>query len=579
MTGSQIRKARSTKGWTQAELAERLGCGQSTLSMIESDQLRASPDIIKRIARIFDTVSTTKKVPGCMTTNISHEKCHHGVVWHPNVQHYYGEGLYYLLIKFARYAPWIPDDGVNPMSPLEVIHTLLEKVGAYGHCIYEVFGDMDLLVRVWLDTDRYKLLKDRLARSRQIMDTQAFACDTEDYLWAIPQGRWRDVTDHEIAASSKEIESCSKQLSLGKPWQDIDNAVSLSEEGFILKFLDDGALATLNAKDNTSIKFFTFLEISPRSLSASHIGRHTTNQVINSVRAICEQEEYGISDVSVYLGTSRRLGNCLLKGTVKTSDYYRVYQLIVEGLSVLDQEASPHTYLSAAGTWHESDDLAPDPLAANREAKAILAFVGVRLDEVSDLDLGDPKSKALIAAYDAVSPLFTIDDESLLEQFVRGLLQEDQKAVRMGSSFLFEIERYMVEYFRFRIAESNSDKNFTKFVAQKIGELKLDAQEAEKDSKNIYCPPSSLAKFTLKDYEVFLAKFCPAREIAAELGADWQRNVVSTIEIRNKMAHGRFGDLIAKWADHMKEIAPAMCIYYRLRRWHLARDRQENKEE
>jgi len=545
--------------------------------MIERGELRASPAIDQKLKQLLLASRSTKGISGRRSSSGNNGKNHHGVVWHPNVHHYYGEGLYYLLLKFARYAPWTPADEDTPMSPLEGIHTLLEKVGAYGHCIYEVFGDADLLVRVWLDTDRYRLLKDHLSKSPQIMETQAFACDTEDYVWAIAQGRWREITDREIAARSKDIENCSKQLSRGIPHQDIGGATDLFDEGSILKFLNEGVPASSQAS-NTTIKFFTFLDVSSRALAASHVGRHTTTRVMNSVRSTCEQEEYGISDVSVYLGTSRRLGNCLLKGTVKTSDYYRVYELIVNGLSVLDHEASPHTYLSAAGTWEESDDLAPDPLAANREAKAILAFVGVRLDEVADLNLGDPKSKALIAAYDAIAPLFTIDDDNLLEQFVRGLLEDSEKAVRMGSSFLFDIEKFMVEYFRVRLAESHPDRNFTKFVAQRIGELRQEAKEAEANgTKNVYCPPPALGKFTLKDYEVFLAKFCPSGQLAEELGEDWQTNVVATIEIRNKMAHGRFGDLIVEWAQHMKEIAPAMCIYYRLRRWLAARARQKDQ--
>jgi len=544
MTGPQIRKARIAKGWTQVYLAKRLGCGQSTLSMIERGLLPLSPSIEKKLAGILVVAKTTKNHHAPKRSPQNHVNYHQGVVWHPNVHHYYGERLYYLLIRFARYAPYTPEEADRPMSPREGFHALLGNIGAFGHCIYEVFGDADLLVRVWLDTQRYSLLRDRLSRSREVIETQAFSCDAEDYLWAISEGRWRDLTDREIAARSKEIEYCSKQLSHGIPCQDVGGVRDLYNEGYILKFLNE-SIPTASQASNTTIKFFSFLDISPRALAASHVGRHATNRVMDSVRAMCEQEECRISDVSIYLGASRRLGNCLVKGTVKTADYYSAYGLVVDGLSLLDHEASPHTYLTASGLWHESDDLLSDPLTGDREAKAILAFVGVRLDEVGDLCLDDPKSKALIAAYDAIAPLFTIDDDNLLEQFVRGLLDDDQKAVRMGTSFLFDVEKLMVEYFRSRLAESYPGLNVRAFVGRKIGALRQEAKEAKaKGAKSAYFPPSALAEFTLKDYAVFLARSCSEKELADDLGADWQTNIERTIEIRNKMAHGRCGDLI-----------------------------------
>lgn len=574
MTGDEIKNARRSLKLTQTEFARLLGCGQSSLSTMEKGKMPVSETIRAAIEELLRNKTVNPVAPNALVSPFDSEKCHHGVVWHPNVHHYYGERLYYFLLRYSKYIVGTPADGQASTTPLEEIHGVLCHVGAFGHCLYEVFGDADILVRVWLDSERYRMLRSELATRYPRVHAIGFSCDTEDYLWAVSQGRWRDITNHEIAAVSKGIEACTKSFGAGVPFDAVAGARKLYDEGFILKFIGQRGANKSAVEARAGIKFFSFLELTQRSVEASQRGLHTASGITNALRAVCDRQEYGISDVSVYLGTTSNKGpgNCLLKGTVDTAKYYNIYRLIVDGLKVLDHEVSPHTFLSAARNWHESDDLAPNPLATNRKAKAILAYAGVGFHEYADLTEHDAVSDVLIEAYDAISPLFNIDVEMILGQFVRGLLGKDARVVLMGSSFLFEIERHMIPYFRFRISESNPGSEFGRFIGQKIDLLTSEATEAEKrGEKNVYRPQSTLTKFTLKEYEVFLAKFCPSEDVKRDLGEDWQRNIEATIEIRNKMAHGRYGDLIKGWAQHMKEIAPAMTIYYALKNWTVSR--------
>ena len=62
------------------------------------------------------------------------------VVWHPNIHRFFGERLYYLLIWMER-SPFIS----STLTDFEKVHKMLESVGAFGHCIYPIFGDADIL--------------------------------------------------------------------------------------------------------------------------------------------------------------------------------------------------------------------------------------------------------------------------------------------------------------------------------------------------------------------------------------------------------------------------------------------------
>lgn len=58
---AQIRLLREERGWTQAELAERAGTGQSRISSMEQiDYSRWSISTLKKLARVFDVALVVK---------------------------------------------------------------------------------------------------------------------------------------------------------------------------------------------------------------------------------------------------------------------------------------------------------------------------------------------------------------------------------------------------------------------------------------------------------------------------------------------------------------------------------------
>jgi transcriptional regulator with XRE-family HTH domain len=59
-TKSRLRAAREDANMTQAELAERVGVEQATISMLENEQIhRPSHDLVTRIARELNVAGET----------------------------------------------------------------------------------------------------------------------------------------------------------------------------------------------------------------------------------------------------------------------------------------------------------------------------------------------------------------------------------------------------------------------------------------------------------------------------------------------------------------------------------------
>ena len=484
---------------------------------------------------------------------------HHGFVWHPAVHHYFGEKLHYLLVQFSQYLPSrLRPDSEQHESTRDRLHRLLEDVGAYGHCIYEVFGDADILVRVWLDLARHEALYNRLRGEPFVSAVISFTCDRVEYFWAREQGQWRDISEKEIAEkhdlivrfANRPAENSGEQVPRDQDVRD------LSEAGFLLKPISEIQHDRQEKGGEREIKFFSFFQVSTKLLNQP---RHVIALVHDYYR------DYGqeVQDLSLYLGNGQP-GNCLLKGTTK--DYYHIYQLVVNAVCNIDLEASPHTYLAASLDWHESDDLAPSLAVSDVKARRIFAFAGVPFDAVAGLSVVDPRMSQLLQAYDAISPLFVVDDERFLSVLVGGLLDEDERAVKMGCTFLFDIETYIQKYLFARVSKSHFVKNSTRFVARKMAKMRAEALASEKTGKkNVYCPPEDLRECTLKDYAILLGTLCPETDVAGDLGEEWKSQIAKTLDIRNELAHGKFTDLVEEWSDYMKRLAPAMVLYYKLR--------------
>ena len=59
MNTSMIRRARNIQGWTQAQLAEKLGIDRTTLSRVETGFVQPGSELRKRIVEVLGIPATT----------------------------------------------------------------------------------------------------------------------------------------------------------------------------------------------------------------------------------------------------------------------------------------------------------------------------------------------------------------------------------------------------------------------------------------------------------------------------------------------------------------------------------------
>ncbi len=51
--GATVKRLRNKRGWTQEELATRLGCARNTIARIETGNRRPSLTLLERLARVL----------------------------------------------------------------------------------------------------------------------------------------------------------------------------------------------------------------------------------------------------------------------------------------------------------------------------------------------------------------------------------------------------------------------------------------------------------------------------------------------------------------------------------------------
>ncbi len=482
---------------------------------------------------------------------------HGAAVWHPGVHHFFGERLYYLRIACSQYVPYPRGslEEADPSSPVYQIHDLLGRVGAYGHCIYEVFGDADILARVWLTAERYQSLTKSLTSLSVVDRVEPFLCDSEDYIWARTLDRWREISEDDIAKRSNEIGECASGLRAGNPMMDGKSWRILWDERLILKVVDEQSNGS--QKDGLPLKFFSFLRLTPRLLRNSM-------RAVEQLRTACDEAAGGASDLSIYLG-SGSIGNCLLKGT--TTAYYGIYDIVASVLTHLDLDEPPRTLLVASRHWHESDDLNPGGATIDMRVRTICAYCLIPFETVARLLASDPKCKAMVEVYEDISPLLSVDEERLLSGFVSGLLDDDEPQLEAGLIYLFRIERDLKPYLLNRLQRSFPGEQPDAKLKQQIRRIRKPAADGQgKEDSKAFVIPSNVNEFTLMNYLYFLGKLGIDEDIAGDLGQNWKKQIQSTIELRNEMAHGRLAGLLNDWPRLMRRVAPALIIYYRLRR-------------
>jgi hypothetical protein len=121
---------------------------------------------------------------------MSEECTSKSVVWHPDIHQHYSEELFYYLIRSTGYFPEFKSGLLD----------LLSERSIRGFCLYDVFGDFDFMLRVWLTPqkreDLTKAFRDKAYRVSEFV-VREFV-----HLWHVQKDgslTSRNFTDVEIS--------------------------------------------------------------------------------------------------------------------------------------------------------------------------------------------------------------------------------------------------------------------------------------------------------------------------------------------------------------------------------------------
>jgi hypothetical protein len=101
-----------------------------------------------------------------------------GLYWHPDVHRQFGEELFFFLIQTK------PFDEHEAFGGLKAVMT---EFGVSAFCAYQLFGDFDILVRVWLPLGQYATFVERLvAQVKRLHSINRFHVTSIRDIWRFP---------------------------------------------------------------------------------------------------------------------------------------------------------------------------------------------------------------------------------------------------------------------------------------------------------------------------------------------------------------------------------------------------------
>jgi hypothetical protein len=333
------------------------------------------------------------------------------LLWRPEVHSYYNETLYYFLIAV---------NGDTDVLIAE-LDGRLAKIGVTGICLYEIFGQYDVLLRVWLTPNLEALLLDELEQLREnksISNFHPFRV-SQLYHWAYDQpdvpADERPITSgplRVLLTEKKEVRpDVVRQAQTGK----MDLIDSLKAEGALLYY---GPIF-----DARQIKFYAAIH-HPTPVAAT-----ISDMLSKSILEMLKQSGNGIHKYSLYVGDGFAWG--LVKGLAPDSYSVRDLLMVIRKI-VLPFDMRTTTYMVSVRTPIESDNVNHPSLATIEEAEPKQWLKSWLPELYSNTKLPSARTKELefhlINKYkDGISSILGSQEGDLVSGFVSGILHEEPR--------------------------------------------------------------------------------------------------------------------------------------------------------
>jgi hypothetical protein len=423
------------------------------------------------------------------------------LLWHPQVHTHFNETLYYCLI--------------NPRSPsggfLDDLRTALETLDIGGRCVYEVFGESDYLIRVWMNptaaAQLFKFFDDYRLQSLGVFRV------SEHHHWAfphrLPEAGVRGIRPEDVRRA-----------------QELDPAV-------IPRLTAFGACA--EADTNQGIKFFIAVPPPPRwEVPALELLR----------RALMKGGQHdGIIHESAYFGDGFTWG--LVKGVAK--DFFsirarvravnaEIAPFLIKTATLICSEPHPdeaeiisHTSLTL---WQSP----PDPVVLNWIAD---------LYEHPDLEFRrrmEDWVRRVLADRDSGG--ITEKDEETLHDYLLGVIGKDTRRASQPLLYWFlTVEAGLREAWeRVRAFRQRNEDGFESSKA--YASCKID-NEHQIGLGGLLC--------------LFVAS---KQALGLTAGHDTQLTIERIVKLRNSVVHGREGaDVVERWQQHIETLVNYLRLH------------------
>jgi len=434
------------------------------------------------------------------------------VVWHPDVHRHYGESLCFIYLNVRYY-----DDEVRKQ-----IMAVLADLKLAGYCYYDVFGSVDVLLRVWVRTSTRDSLLTKLRELPYVTVRSVFLCtEPPQYLW------WKEyrseLTLKEIIPH--EAETLTK----------VQAGDFRHESTDILK--KSGAVSIREVAKSDAIKFFvtiTFHGGVPRK------GVH--------LREAVEKADY-IDEKSIYSGPRAEY---IVKGT--TPSFYEVGRFVLHVLRELSPlECSTETHLVAVPPWREKDDV--DFLGGSLSPELEQMCKMWKIDVGRVRSLPRPKQRALADVFEKVchTELVNLDGRSILPSVTTALINQDEEAAAEKFNFLLQLERWCFAGIIPPIMRKVYGEDWRKEALPRLRKETGIPHEWTEDT------------WTLVDSISLMGKVYAEHPEENVFGGNWEAVMRRAAEWRNAFAHGKIAKRLEDWAQVFDFLVAILPIYYRMR--------------
>ena len=436
------------------------------------------------------------------------------LVWHPLVHRRFSEELHYFLISTTMYSSTFKDQ----------LRRILSDIGATGFCMYEIFGNYDILLRVWLTNASRPKFVQYAEDSQDIAGIEEFMVQGFNVLW-------HESGNTVTAPSEDDLRNLSP---------DVVQKAQLGQlpRSKINSLLSRNLLLSRNiAFSKEEYKFFVLMSY-PAGVPVRDF------EITEYLRQFIGRQE-AFEKISAYWGIG--FTRYLIKAVSR--NFYDISRFVLALISEFRlMKIQTNTIVVADKEPHESDNITfPRSIAAG-ERLTVESLVPELYDQ-TDINLleQDLLESKILECKDA----FTNDDDGILHDTFRLIISKnaEELATRL-QMYLSGFERFLRD-------------SFTSYtVALCRDASSSEAVSPDKVMRNAYKSRgvSESKKASLGEWiELYRCVLTATVSDESNWVAEHNRILKTATTWRNRFAHADYGDIVCNWnelIDFISEFIP-----------------------